>query len=163
MCLARRLPTSSSIAPRRSKISTASPIGQPVDLDCVRAVQEAAKLLESLGHQVEEAAPEIDGLALARCYLTMYYGQTAATVAEACQQAGVDESAFELDTRALALFGRSLTAGEYVASRHRASVTPAVIVASCRPTPTKPTNSPPIRTGARTRNSPASSATFATV
>lgn len=99
--------------------STTSPIGEPVALDCVHAVLDAAKLLEGLGHQVEEASPEIDGHALARCYLTMYYGQTAATVAEACRLGGVDESAFELDTRALAMFGRSLTAGEYVASRQR--------------------------------------------
>ncbi|WP_273456810.1 amidase [Nevskia ramosa] len=103
----------------RIGFSTASPINQPVDLDCVRAVHETAKLLESLGHHVEEAAPEIDGDALARCYLTMYYGQTAATVDHACELSGAEESAFELDTRALAAFGRSLTAGEYVASRQR--------------------------------------------
>ncbi|WP_295681487.1 amidase [uncultured Nevskia sp.] len=103
----------------RIGFSTASPINQPVDLDCVRAVHETAKLLESLGHHVEEASPEIDGEALARCYLTMYYGQTAATVDHACELSGANESAFELDTRALAAFGRSLTAGEYVASRQR--------------------------------------------
>lgn len=108
-------------APGRLRIgfSTASPINQPVDPDCVRAVHETAKLLEGLGHHVEEAAPEIDGEALARCYLTMYYGQTAAAVDHACELSGASESAFELDTRALAAFGRSLTAGEYVASRQR--------------------------------------------
>ena len=101
----------------RIGFSTTSPIGQPVDPDCVRAVRETAKLLESLGHHVEEAAPEIDGLALARCYLTMYYGQTAAAVAHVAELTGAREQAFELDTRALAAFGRALTAGEYVASR----------------------------------------------
>ncbi len=103
----------------RIGFSTVSPIDETVDPDCIRAVLDSARLLEGLGHHVEEAAPEIDGLDLARCYLTMYYGQTAAAVDHACRLAGVRESAFELDTRALAMFGRSLTAGEYVASRQR--------------------------------------------
>ena len=47
-------------------------------------------------------------------------------------------------------------------SRHRAALTPAATVASGRPTPTQPTNSVPRRTGAATRNSPPTSATFAT-
>ncbi|MBA4287167.1 MAG: amidase [Xanthomonadaceae bacterium] len=101
----------------RIGFSTASPINQPVDPDYVRAVHDTAKLLESLGHHVEEARPAIDGMALARCYLTMYYGQTAAAVDHACALTGASEADFELETRALALFGRSLTAGEYVARR----------------------------------------------
>ena len=58
-------------------------------------------------------------LALARCYLTMYYGQTAAAVAHACELTGATEADFELETRALAMFGRSLTAGEYVERRQQ--------------------------------------------
>lgn len=103
----------------RIGFSTASPINQPVDPDYVRAVHDTAKLLESLGHHVEEARPAIDGLALARCYLTMYYGQTAAAVDHACALTGATEADFELETRALAMFGRSLTAGEYVARRQQ--------------------------------------------
>jgi amidase len=99
--------------------STASPINQPVDPEHVRAVHDTAKLLASIGHHVEEARPGIDGLALARCYLTMYQGQAAATVARACALTGAEESDFELDTRALAAFGRALSAGEYVASRQQ--------------------------------------------
>jgi len=34
--------------------STASPIGTPVHQECVKAVVETAKFLESLGHKVEE-------------------------------------------------------------------------------------------------------------
>ena len=101
----------------RIGFSTASPINQPVDPDYIRAIHDTAKLLEGLGHQVEEARPAIDGMALARCYLTMYYGQTAAAVDHACALTGAREADFELETRALALFGRSLTAGEYVARR----------------------------------------------
>ena len=101
----------------RIGFSIANPIGQPIDADSVLAVRNAAALLASLGHHVEEAAPDIDGRALARCYLTMYYGQTAASVADAQAKVGASEKEFELETRALALFGRSLNAGEYVSRR----------------------------------------------
>jgi amidase len=37
------------------------PLDVPVDPDCVAAVRETAQLLESLGHHVEEAAPDFDG------------------------------------------------------------------------------------------------------
>ena len=39
---------------------TASPSGVPVDPDCVAATQEAAELLESLGHQVQQTEIEAD-------------------------------------------------------------------------------------------------------
>ncbi|HEX2552086.1 MAG TPA: amidase family protein [Microvirga sp.] len=47
--------------PRRLRIafSAASPIGGPVDPECRRAVEEAARLCAELGHTVEEAAPAI--------------------------------------------------------------------------------------------------------
>lgn len=102
--------------------SVRSPIGEPIDPECVRAVQAAAKLLEGLGHHVEEASPEIDGLVLARSYFTMYFGQTAATYAWALREAGADESDFELDTRALAMIGRAVDAGEYVEARRQWNV-----------------------------------------
>ncbi|MDX1530285.1 MAG: amidase [Rhodothermales bacterium] len=96
-----------------------SPLGGPVDPECVRAVEGAARLLEGLGHRVEEAEPEIDGHALARCYLTMYMGQTAAALAEMEAEVGTAavRAGTELETRALALLGRSLPAGEYVRAK----------------------------------------------
>ena len=42
----------------RIAVSTRSPAGTPVDPDCVRGVEETAKLCAELGHSVEEAAPE---------------------------------------------------------------------------------------------------------
>lgn len=62
--------------------TTRSPLGTPVHADCVRAVEDAALLLEDLGHGVEEAAPNIDGAALARSYLAMYFGEVAADIDE---------------------------------------------------------------------------------
>ncbi|SEO92758.1 amidase [Aquisalimonas asiatica] len=97
-------------APGRLRIafSTRSPLGAAVDPACRDAVEKTARQLEALGHTVEEAEPAIDGMALARCYLTLYFGQVAAMVTDGRPQD------FELDTRALAMLGRALTSGEYV-------------------------------------------------
>src|SRR5262249_50218040 len=42
------------------------------DPDCELAVRDAAKLLASLGHDVEEARPAIDGALTARAFFTVY-------------------------------------------------------------------------------------------
>jgi amidase len=54
-------------------------------------------------------------MALARCFMHMYFGQVAASMAEA-RRAGASDADFELDTRALGMLGRALNAGEYVSS-----------------------------------------------
>ena len=47
--------------PLRIAVMTASPTGSAVHPDCVAAAAAAATLCESLGHQVEDAALEVDG------------------------------------------------------------------------------------------------------
>ncbi len=100
----------------RIAFSTVSPIGRKVDSECVAAVAGAAKLLEGLGHRVEEEAPEIDGIALARSYLAMYYGEIAADIAASAKLLGHKPrpEEFELTTRVLGLLGRTFTAEEFV-------------------------------------------------
>ena len=107
--------------PRKLRIafSTRSPIGMGVDPECISAVEDTARLLEDMGHTVVEDAPRIDGAAVAECFLLMYFGHVAATVALARKLTGARESDFEMDTRALALMGRSLPAGEYVSAHAR--------------------------------------------
>ena len=95
----------------RIGFSTASPLGTPVDQACVDAVHDAARLLESLGHHVGEAAPAIDGSAVAAAYIKLYLGQVAADVAAS----GAADAAFEPDTAMLAMLGRALPAGAYAA------------------------------------------------
>lgn len=92
-----------------------SPIGTEVHPEAVKAVQDAAKLLESLGHHVEEAEPAIDGMQLAQDFITMWFANCAATVAQIKQQTGCGDDGFELDTLAMVAFGRALRAPEYVA------------------------------------------------
>ncbi len=107
--------------PGRLRIGFAidSPLGAPVHAEMRAAVDGAARLLESLGHHVEPAAPAIDGLALAQSYLAIYFGHVAAEVRACIRDFGARPSDFELDTRALAAIGDSLRAGEYVRLRTR--------------------------------------------
>lgn len=97
--------------PRRLRVafSTVSPIGTPVHAEAVAAVQGAARLLERLGHDVEEAAPAIDGNAVAQAYLHLYFGQIPAAVASARAQ-GARRDDFELLTRVMATLGRTVSA-----------------------------------------------------
>ncbi len=92
--------------PRRLRIafSTRSPLDTEVHPEAIAAVQHTVRLLEKLGHEVIEAEPRYDGHALARCYLDMYFGQVAATLAEA-REAGARSADFELATRLLEAFG----------------------------------------------------------
>ena len=43
-------------------------LGHPIDPECERAVSAAGALCESLGHQVEEAAPDLSGIDLYRAW-----------------------------------------------------------------------------------------------
>jgi amidase len=54
--------------------------GEPVHADCVRAVEHSARLLASLGHHLEEAAPDFDAHALAAATGVLMLGGLAATV-----------------------------------------------------------------------------------
>jgi amidase len=98
----------------RIGFSSASPIGTDVHPEAVAAVNDAAKLLASLGHHVEEAAPEIDGAALAKAFLHVYFGQVPAMVS-AARAAGAATSDFELLTRVLATLGNAVPAGALTA------------------------------------------------
>jgi amidase len=93
-----------------------SPIDTPVHPDCVQAVDKATRLLESLGHRVEEAEPEIDGLGLARSYLAMYFGEVAADLVELESVLGRKARPGDVETLTwtLGLLGRSFSAGYFV-------------------------------------------------
>ncbi len=101
----------------RIGFSIASPVGGVVEAEPVAAVNAAARLLESLGHSVEPAAPAIDGMAVFRAFMTAYYGHTAANLAEVQRLSGAKAASFDTDTRLLALLGRALPAAEFVKMR----------------------------------------------
>jgi len=83
--------------------------------DCVRGVEETARLCQDLGHIVEEAAPQIDGHAFARDFLTMVCAETRADIEEGEALTGrkARYGEFEPATWALGLLGRQISASDY--------------------------------------------------
>lgn len=100
----------------RIGFTTRPMMGRSVDPECIEAVHDAARLLESLGHVVEEAAPVVDGPALGRAFLTMLCGELRGDIADAEALLGRRARArdFEPATWALALLGEQLSAAEFV-------------------------------------------------
>lgn len=100
----------------RIAMTTRPMMGRQVDPACVAAVEDAARLLEDLGHVVEEAAPAVDGPALSRAFLTMLCGELRGDIRDAEQLLGRRARAgdFEPATWALALLGDQLSAAEFV-------------------------------------------------
>jgi amidase len=90
-------------------------LGRKVHPDCVKAVTDAAKLLESLGHDVVEDWPEIDREGFNRAFLTIVACEIAAELDDAAKvlKRSVGMSDVETSTWALALIGRAITGPEY--------------------------------------------------
>lgn len=93
-------------------------LGGDVHEDCVAAVEGTAKLLEDLGHTVEEAAPVIDHEAFVTAFLMAAAAETWASIKEA--EAIVGRRArprdFEATTWLFALLGRQYRADELAAA-----------------------------------------------
>ncbi|MBO2456006.1 amidase [Actinomadura violacea] len=108
-------------APGRLRIgfATDSPLGTDVDPQAVAAVEDAAKLLEALGHDVEPAKTGIDERRLAFDFLAMWSTQLAFTVDEIRRATGASRKAFELDTHLVAAAGRVQSAPAYFAAHER--------------------------------------------
>jgi amidase len=103
----------------RIGFSTRSPLGTPVDREAVAAVNQAAVWLEELGHTVEESEPEMDMKQMSMDWLNVWMAQCAGTVDSVRRQTGCGDEGFELDTLAMAAFGRALRADQYVLSQGR--------------------------------------------
>jgi amidase len=86
--------------------------------DCRAAVEDAASLLESLGHVVEHVKLDFDGAAYRRANTTMMCGIVAADVRDAEQRVGrqANRKDFEPSTWLLRTFGELLTAGTHAAA-----------------------------------------------
>jgi amidase len=86
-----------------------------VDPEVSAALQDTARMLEGLGHHVEEAAPVIDGAAFARSFLTLICTELRADIEEGEALVGrpARRRDFEPATWALSLLGRSIPAPEF--------------------------------------------------
>ncbi len=82
--------------------------------DCVKGLESAVQLCRELGHEVVEAAPQIDGPAFARAFMTMVCCETRADIVEA--EALVGRRAryqdYEASTWAVSLLGQQVPAPE---------------------------------------------------
>lgn len=83
-----------------------------VHADCIAAVEESVRLLQSLGHIVEEAAPPVDGEACAVAFVTVLAGEVWAEIEAVSRLLGRRPRArdYEPATYSLGLLGRSLSA-----------------------------------------------------
>jgi len=90
-------------------------LGHIVDRDCVKGLEATAKLCDDLGHEVVEAAPQIDGKAFAKAFLTIVCVETRATIEESevllSRKASFKD--FEPSTWVIGLLGRQCRAPEF--------------------------------------------------
>ena len=86
-----------------------------VHADCSAGLENTARLLESLGHHVEEAAPPLDQEACAVAFATVIAVETAAEVDHLAQitQRRPHRRDFEPATYATALLGRTISGAAY--------------------------------------------------
>lgn len=90
-------------------------MGHKVETDCVAAVKDTVKLLQGLGHVVEEAAPEFDGEQMAYDFFTMLTGEVYSDLIQVAQAVGhkLNRQEFEPTTWALYLLGKAIKSGDY--------------------------------------------------
>ena len=110
--------------PLRIALTLDSPTGARVDDEVKASVLEAARLLESLGHHVEEAAPVFDAAAAAKSFGAVWAGFVSWTVHYWARRLGksANESDFEPGTWRTYLAGERRSAGQHLMAVHDLSV-----------------------------------------
>ena len=103
----------------RIGFSTESPLGTPVDPEAINAVEAAARLLEDLGHRVEEARPRMDMRQMCLDWLYVWFAQCAAIVTQVRAETGCGRGGFEADTLAMTAVGRHLSGDRYALCHSR--------------------------------------------
>ena len=98
---------------------THSPIDTAVHPECIRAVEHTVGLLRDLGHEVEDARPDVDGRALAKGLIVLYSGEVAAVLDDLVPLLGrkAKPSDVESITWTLGLLGRTYSAGRIVKAK----------------------------------------------
>jgi amidase len=100
----------------RIALSTRAPLGTPVHADCVAAVEDAAKLLADLGHDVTEAAPQINGEMLVKSFMAIWSAGLTWTIHSLSFATGrmPAEGELEAGTMALNEMGQKVGAADYL-------------------------------------------------
>jgi amidase len=104
----------------RIAFSTAPMLGHVIDADCKAAVADAAKLLESLGHEVTEADPPVNRERFNRAFLSVICGEVTADVRDAATLIGREATPADVEftTWALHMLGQQISAGDFVQAEH---------------------------------------------
>ncbi len=107
-------------SPGRLRIAFAktAPTGVPLHPECVAAVEDAARLCVSLGHEVEEASPQFDAEAMRGGFGLVFSAHTMANVGRATGGALPDPQLVEPLTYALAERGRHISSAEFIGAVH---------------------------------------------
>ncbi|HXT22302.1 MAG TPA: amidase [Thermoanaerobaculia bacterium] len=108
--------------PLRIAVFAGSLFGKAIDPRCAAAVHDAAALLRELGHEVEEAAPQIDREALVHAYFTIVSSNAARILARIAAETRrpLDRTQFETVTWFLRALGAHLSATELLAALEEA-------------------------------------------
>ncbi len=128
-------------------------LADAVHPECAAAVQDTARLLEGLGHHVEETAPDLDRGAFSRAFVTVIASEIAADVTEAESRLGRPARWEELETTTwpLVLLGRTLRAAELASAAralHRESLKVGTFFTRYDVLLTPTLGSPPVPLGA---------------
>ncbi|MBK6489562.1 MAG: amidase [Gemmatimonadetes bacterium] len=99
----------------RIAFTDAPMLGHAIHPDCSAAVHDAARLLESLGHDVEQRAPAIDREAFNRAFITIVCGEVLADLRDAASRIGREATRADVEvaTWGLATLGGAISAGDY--------------------------------------------------
>jgi len=100
----------------RVAVTMANPLDAPVDPECERGTRVAAELLASLGHEVEEAAPEMPGLEGLGLFSGAFASNLSLGVGWASMMAGREPGDEDLEplTHALNDAALAMTARDYL-------------------------------------------------
>jgi amidase len=105
-------------APGRLRIAftSRSLFGQATHPDCAAALEDAARLCDSLGHEVEEAMPAFERGALVRAFLLLMAAEAGHIIAAAGRAMGRKPrpQGFEPQTWTVGLIGRKMSGADYV-------------------------------------------------
>lgn len=104
--------------PMRIAYTTEAPSGIPVDQECKDAVLNTVKLLTDLGHEVEEASPELDTDAIGQAQFLIMGASAKLTVESRLAALGreMQPGDVEMVTAKMIEVGASVTADQYIAA-----------------------------------------------
>ncbi len=137
----------------RIAVSAAPMLGKNVHADVLKAFAETVSLLKELGHEIIEAAPQVDGEAFSLAFVTILAAELRADIEEAARAAGkkVSVSDFDPASFGLGMLGKAMSAEEYAAAARYLQTSARQVSRFCEDydlllTPTL--SQPPVKVGA---------------